>query len=137
MDKRALLFLPARLGIALLLCAAIALVFMRFTPGAAMFCMDPPAADPGWKWKVPLAWVIIYGVSGFIAVTTASIRPRHRLIPLAVGFVTVLVFAVIRMLQVSHTYPYWNQKEAHWGIPALVVSCILAWIVTMKTSKAA
>ena len=41
-----------------------------------MFCIDPPAADPGWEWKVPLAWAIIYGVSTFLGIAVATIRVK-------------------------------------------------------------
>ena len=37
-----------RIVVALMIWAAIALAFMRLAGGAAMFCIDPPAADPGW-----------------------------------------------------------------------------------------
>jgi len=61
MKQSKLLNLGLRIICSLIVTALIAFAFMKLAGGAAMFCIDPPAADPGWEWKVPLAWSIIYG----------------------------------------------------------------------------
>ncbi len=37
--------------VSLAICALVALAFMKYAGGSAMFCIDPPAATPGWKLK--------------------------------------------------------------------------------------
>ncbi|MHC4526761.1 MAG: hypothetical protein ACYS29_02715 [Planctomycetota bacterium] len=135
MDKRALLFLPVRLAVALVLCAAIALGFMRFLGGAGMFCIDPPAADPGWEWKVPLAWIVIYGISSFSAIFAASIRPRQSSVPIIIASATIGVFVLLRMFSFRNHYSYWGQVEAHWGLPAMFLAGVIGCLLAIKTKR--
>ncbi len=136
--KTILLFLPLRITASLLICALTAMAFMRVAGGAAMFCIEPPAADPGWEWKVPAAWVIIYSISTFLAVAVSSVRPKAMLVPILVACVTVGAFIALRYLQVSGTtFPYFGETEAHWGIPAMLIAAALACVTAYFTRKPA
>lgn len=135
MKKANLVSLLWRVPIAVLVTAAIAMAFMRFAGGAAMFCIDPPAGDPGWEWKVPLAWTIIYGVSAFIGILIASFRPNTFLIPIVVFVVAVAMFVVARYLPYSPVQRQYFQQEAIYGISSLIVAGILACTVVLLTKK--
>ena len=121
-----LIMLPIRIGVAMVLCALIAFAFMRFAYGSAMFCIDPPAADPGWEWKVPFAWITIYGVSTFLSIFITSIRARHWTIPGIVSFYVIVAFVIIRSRHFYSQWPYWSQKEATWGFPAMLIAAVVA-----------
>ncbi len=125
----------ARILVALVLWAAVALGLMRLAGGAAMFCIDPPAADPGWKWKVPLAWATVYGVSTFVAIVVSTVRPRSRRVPAIVALVVFGAVVLVRAQQHNIGCPYWVQKEMHWGVPAMVIAGVLACVITAMTKK--
>ena len=74
-------------------------VLMNHLGGSAMFCMGPPAADPGWGWKVPLAWFLIYGASGFVASWLANVRPRSPAFSLALAAIAAGVILFGRLLR--------------------------------------
>jgi len=135
MNMNQALSLSWRLPSALLITAVISIGLMRFAGGAAMFCIDPPAADPGWEWKVPLAWVIIYGLSSFIGIAVGTFRSRKLTIPVVVTLVTICAFIILRFRAHNPACPYFDQKEALFGIPAMVVASIAAYIMTFKTRK--
>ena len=128
--------LALRIIVALAICALTALAFMKFAGGAAMFCIDPPAATPGWRWKVPLAWAIIYGVSTFLGVAVGSFRARDLKVPIVVALITMGAFIALRFTEFSPRYPYFSQTEAHSGIPAMLLAGVLACILTRWTRKA-
>lgn len=112
-----------RVPCSLIITATIAFCYMRLAGGGAMFCIDPPAADPGWEWKVPLAWITIYGTSAFLGVFVSSFRSRHRVVPICVGLVTVAVFVGAR----CHPHRvHLFSEELRCGIPALLVAWVLA-----------
>jgi len=123
-----------RTAVAVLLWAAVALTFMRVAGGAAMFCIEPPAADIGWHWKVPLAWALIYGVSAFLAIAVSCVRSGHWAAPLLVAAFTLAVVVAARSFQLA-AGPYWIQTEAHWGIPAFAAGGLLASMISLATKK--
>ncbi|MHC4213284.1 MAG: hypothetical protein ACYSWP_07935 [Planctomycetota bacterium] len=127
--------LAIRIIAALAICALTAMAFMRFANGAAMFCIDPPAADPGWRWKVPLAWATIYGVSTFLGIAVATIRSKATTTPIVVAFITIGTFIILRSMTFSPGYSYLNQTEAYGGIPAMLLAGVLACIVARLTKK--
>jgi hypothetical protein len=76
------------------LCAQI---FMNHLSGSAMFCDDPPAGTPGWKWRVPAAWFVIYGVSGFVASWVANVAPRCRLMSVTLAACAICAVLTLRV----------------------------------------
>ena len=131
----AYLELTIRITLALVICGGTALAFMKFTGGSAMFCIYPALADPGWNWKVPLAWAIIYGVSTFVGVAVATFRAKTLMASIIVAFITMGAFITFRFINFSPSYPYFVQTEAHVGIPAMLVAGILACIVARMIRK--
>lgn len=121
-----------RAPLAVAITGATAYIFMRFVGGAAMYCIDPPAADPGWEWKVPAAWITIYGASAFIGILSASFRSGHRSVAFGVGLITVALFIGIRW----RDYPssFFREELLH-GIPALLVAWAMACLLLPLTGK--
>lgn len=101
-----------------------------------MFCMDPPAGDPGWEWKVPLAWVTVYGASAFLGVLGGSFRPRSLATPIIICFVTVGVFTLARFGRVSSEQLRYMEQEFAYGVPALLVAGMIACGIAMVTRRA-
>ena len=93
---RNVLSTAARTLVALIVWAVVGKAFMSFAGGAAMYCVDPPAADPGWEWKVPAAWATIYGVSTVAAVLLSCIRVPPRAVPWVVAAATILAVVLVR-----------------------------------------
>jgi hypothetical protein len=122
-----------RLPFALMVTALVAFSFMRLAGGAAMFCIDPPAADAGWKWKVPLAWTVIYGLSTFLGVGIASFRPKRAMVPLVVAGITTGTFVLLRLRANSSGCSYFSQQEAVWGIPAMILGAVVACAIALRT----
>jgi hypothetical protein len=131
----AYLELAIRIVISLVICALTAFALMRFAGGAGMFCIDPPAADPGWEWKVPLAWSTIYGISVFVGVAVAVFRVKSMKTAIIVAAVTIGAFILLRFISVSPTRLYFAQTEAIAGIPAMLVAGFLACVIASLTKK--
>lgn len=129
--------LAIRIMASLIVCALMAEAFMNFAGGAGMYCIDPPASDPGWEWKVPLAWATIYGISVLVAVAVSVFRVKSMKIAIIVTAVTIGAFILLRFISVSPTRLYFTQTEAYAGIPAMLVAGILACIVAWLTNKTA
>jgi len=131
-----------RIILALVICGETALAFMRFTDGSGMFCIDPPAADPGWEWKVPLAWAIIYGISTFVGVAVAAFRVKSLKISIIIATITIGAFITLRSISFNpwksyfdSIFLYFKETEAHIGIPVMVAAGTLACIVARLTRK--
>lgn len=135
MNKNQIVSLSWRVPSALLITAAVSIGLMRFAGGAAMFCIDPPAADPGWEWKVPLAWVIIYGLSSLAGIAVGTFRSSRITSSFVVALLTSCAFVILRFRAHNPGCPYFDQKEALYGIPALIVASVVACFLTRITKK--
>ncbi len=89
-----------------------------------MFCIDPPAADAGWKWKVPLAWTVICGLSTFLGVGIASSRPMRAMVPLVVAGITSVEVRQVqdrRGLRRFIGFPFSLYRGHRYWIPPLLM----------------
>jgi len=108
---------------------------MRVAGGGTMFCIDPPAADPGWKWKVPLAWVTVYGISAFLGVLVGSLRPKSITTPIIICLATVVMFVVARRWPHSSEQLQYMEREFAYGFPALLFAGIVACVIVIMTRR--
>ena len=100
-----------------------------------MYCIDPPAADPGWEWKVPLAWATIYGISVFVSVAVATFRVKSMKTAIVIASITIGAFILLRFISVSPTRFYFLQTEAIAGIPTMLGAGFLACVIASLTKK--
>jgi len=124
-----------RIPCSLAITATIAFMLMWIAGGAAMYCIDPPAADPVREWKVPLAWATSSGISTFFGILVGSFRSESLATPLIVCLATIGMFVIARCWPPSSRQLQYMEEELWYGIPSLFIGGIIACLITMMTRK--
>ena len=114
-----------RISVALLVSSMITFVFMKLG-GGVMFCGAMSVDDPGAWWRVPMAWVIIYGLSIFVGVIAGAWGCNNRQITLIVFLTTASIFILFRSISHDHGVSYFIHREALYGIPGMLIAGQLA-----------